>query len=539
MTSRAAGQDVTPAAAAGRQAGDRGAPGQDPQQRDPRGPEEGTPPGPWGLARGAWVAAACLVAVLVAAGGRYGFHRDELYFVEAGHHPAFGYPDQPPLVPLLATAWHTVTGGSLWAFRVLPALVAGAAVLVAAATSRRLGGTAADQTWTATATALATGVVAVGHLFSTSTFDLALTAGCVLLLLRALDLDTRRSWVALGLLAGLALQVKTLPATVLAACGVALLLAGPRRPLRRPGPWIAAGLAVLLAAPNLIWQAVHGWPQLALSRAIAAGSSGTSVDRWAVVPFQLLLVGPVLAVPLVLGVARLLVGRAVRPHRWVGAAYLVLLAVLVLSGGKPYYTLGLLPALLAAGVPLVRRWCRRGRAVLRRRVVAAALAVHVVVSSIIVLPVLPAAVLASTPVVDVNYDAGETVGWDELVDTVTGVVAGMPEPERARAVVLTANYGEAGALDRARRRGADLPPVYSGHNAYGDWGPPPAWATRVVLVGHRGDDGAARVFSGCRVVARLGNAAGVDNDEAGQPVRLCGGLTRPWPALWPAIRHLG
>ena len=33
---------------------------------------------------------------------RYGWHRDELYYVVSGHHLAFGYPDQLPLAPLLA-----------------------------------------------------------------------------------------------------------------------------------------------------------------------------------------------------------------------------------------------------------------------------------------------------------------------------------------------------------------------------------------------------------------------------------------------------
>jgi hypothetical protein len=45
---------------------------------------------------------AALVAVLMVYGGRYGYHRDELYLLAAGRHLAWGYPDQPPFVPFLA-----------------------------------------------------------------------------------------------------------------------------------------------------------------------------------------------------------------------------------------------------------------------------------------------------------------------------------------------------------------------------------------------------------------------------------------------------
>ena len=55
-----------------------------------------------------WVIAAVFVAVELAVSGRYGFLQDELYFIEAGRHLAFGYVDQPPLAPLLTR----VTGQS-------------------------------------------------------------------------------------------------------------------------------------------------------------------------------------------------------------------------------------------------------------------------------------------------------------------------------------------------------------------------------------------------------------------------------------------
>ena len=67
-----------------------------------------------------------MVAVLLVLSGAYGFHGDEMYFVVAGQHPAFGYVDQPPLTPLLSAASVALLGVSPTAVRVLPALEMGA-----------------------------------------------------------------------------------------------------------------------------------------------------------------------------------------------------------------------------------------------------------------------------------------------------------------------------------------------------------------------------------------------------------------------------
>ncbi|HEY4973517.1 MAG TPA: hypothetical protein VII41_07905, partial [Steroidobacteraceae bacterium] len=69
------------------------------------------------------VIAALQAAVLVAASTRYGYHGDEFYFIVAGSHPAFGYPDQPPLVPLLSWLMHDLAPGSLLVVRLPSALV--------------------------------------------------------------------------------------------------------------------------------------------------------------------------------------------------------------------------------------------------------------------------------------------------------------------------------------------------------------------------------------------------------------------------------
>src|SRR3954463_2970783 len=93
-----------------------------------------------------WVAAAAAVVLLLAVSGRYGYHRDELYFLAAGHHLAWGYPDQPPFVPALARVMSAIAPGSLPVLRLPSALASAADVLITARLAREFGASRGGQT---------------------------------------------------------------------------------------------------------------------------------------------------------------------------------------------------------------------------------------------------------------------------------------------------------------------------------------------------------------------------------------------------------
>ena len=484
-------------------------------------------PLPWSVL----LVAGLLVAGLLAVSGAYGFHRDELYFIVAGRHPAFGYVDQPPLTPLLSAASVAVLGLSPTAVRVLPALEMGLIVVLIALMAREMGWSRRAQTLAAITAALS-GYLGAGHLDSTAAGDLFAWAVVLWLLVKLLAGGDRRLWLALGVATGIGLENKDTPLFLGAGLAVGLVLSRRWDVVRSPWAWAAVGIALLLWAPNLAWQASQAFPQLAMASHIAGNADE---NRAQLIPILWLTAGLLLFPVTVAGWAWMLFAKAGAPWRAIGIAGVVVVVLVAVSGGKGYYAVGIVPPFMAAGAVLLDRWLARGHHRVRGAGFIAAAVISGALIAYLTLPILPVATFATTSLPATVPDTAEQIGWPQLVATVSSAVAALPVDQRERAVILTSNYGEAGALELL---GTGLPPVYSGHNAFWDWGPPPADRTVVVHVGDRTDADWSRAFVGCRTVALLDNGFGVTNQEQGQAVAVCTGLRAPWTALWPSFRSL-
>ena len=423
-----------------------------------------------------------------------------------------------------------LAAGSLTVLRLPSAIAAGLTVLLTGLLARELGGGRPAPAIAAACAAVAGIVLVTGHLLSTSTFDLLVWTTILWLAVRAVRTGDDRLWLPAGVVLGVGLLNKPLPAFLALGAVAGIAIAGPRRLLRSPWVWAGAVIALAISSPWILWQAAHGWPQIDVSRSIAAGGSTSSQPWWAIVPFQVLLVSPPLAPIWIAGLVRLFRDPGMRDVRFLGWTWVALAVVFMATGGKPYYLAGLLPVLIAAGAISAAAWLERGRPGARRAVLVAAFAASGLIGAVIALPVLPAD--RAGPVVAVNADAGETIGWPRFVQTVADVYRRLPRA----AVIVTGNYGEAGAIDRFGPR-LGLPGAYSGHNAYGGWRRPPDRSGPVIAVGLRLGD--RMRLGGCTVAARIDNGVGIDDQEQDRPLYVCGGPRRPWSEEWPALRHLG
>ncbi len=479
----------------------------------------------------AWVAVitGAQLLVLLATSTRYGYHRDELYFIVAGGHPAFGYPDQPPLVPLSSWAMHAIAP-SLLLLRTPSALVAVATTVLAALITRELGGGRRAQILAAACTASSGFALAVAHLVSTTTYDLLSTTLLGWLAIRAVARRSGPSILAAGVVVGLGVEAKPQVGLVAAVMVATLLVAGPRWPLRS---WWAAGgalCAAALAAPYVIWQQQHGWPQLTVAGNIAGSQEG---GRAGFFPFQLVMVSPLLVPVWVAGLRAPFRRREWHDLRFMPITYAVMAVLYFVGNGHAYYLASLYPVLLGLGAVPAAEWTLR--APRRTALLAVAIGVSAAVSALIALPLLPERDLQGSAVMALNSAQGETVGWPRFVDTVSTAWNAIPPGELRHTAIFTANYGEAGAIDILGSR-LGLPPAYSGHNAFSEWSEPPPSASFVLLIGFNNARDAAPYFDRCRTLAFVNNGVGLANQEQGLPVMLCR-TTAPWPALWPHLTH--
>jgi hypothetical protein len=489
--------------------------------------------------RGVALIAAAAFAVEMAVSARYGYVRDELYFLSAGQHLAFGYVDQPPLTPLLARLSAVVFGGTLAGLRVLPALSLSFLVVATALMSRQLGAGRTGQLFAALATAVCGEYLGAMHELTTTVPDFVFWSVLILLVMRLLATSDPRWWVPIGLSAGIASEAKWNIWFLVAAlvCGFCLasrssrgLLVGGLLDGRRY-LLIGALLAAALAAPDLIWQAQHGWPNFAVFHALQGQAWQNRITYW---PAQILYTGPVLVPLWFRGITWILRGRdqVALLFRPVGIACVLVIVAQFVLGGKPYYPGGAYTFLFAAGVvPLEARLAARKRSA---KWLASAMVAGGAIASLIALPVLPADVLHTVPLQKINYDLGEEIAWPKQVAQVDAVYRSLPSAIRAHTALLTANYGEAGAIDRYGP-GLGLPEAYSGHNSFWFWGPPPAADTTVVTIGIP-----ARFlrseFTDVRPAGTFTNGLGVSDDEQGMPLYVATGLKRPWRAIWPQFR---
>ncbi|HEX2646745.1 MAG TPA: glycosyltransferase family 39 protein, partial [Candidatus Dormibacteraeota bacterium] len=351
-------------------------------------------------------AASFVVALHLATNGTLGFHTDELYYLDCGRHLAFGYVDFPPIVPVLARLETGLLGTTPWTLRVLPTLLGGFLVALSGLYVRRLGGSLLFQGLALLSAIAAPYLLGTNWVFQTVTFD-QVTWMVAMYWFLCLVLDRRpRHWIFLGVTLGVGLEVKYTIAGLILGIGVAVLMTPAlREQLRTRYPWMAAGIALLIWAPNLAWQVEEGYPSLTYILNHGGSSGGPII--------YLIQFGVYFAflIPLWLaGMISMFRSPVLRP---VAIASVVPL-VLFMFGGKAYYAAGTIPVALAQGLMAISRIKRERLRVGLEAAVAASTVVEFAAFFFLVVPVTPPDRIHETKLDTVNEVFADSVGWKEV-----------------------------------------------------------------------------------------------------------------------------
>ena len=503
--------------------------------------------------------AAVLLHAAIAAFTPYGIFRDELYYIACSKRLALGYVDHPPLSIAVLAGLRALIGESLFAIRLLPALLSGVTVGLTAVLALRMGGTRFSAVLAALAAMFAPIALAMSSVYSMNAIDhLFWTLGAYALLrllqgARAgesednawIDAEGTRWWLLLGLLIGAGAMNKIGMLWFAAGLVVATLLPPLRRWLRTPWPWLAALLAALLFLPYVLWNAAHDWAHLEFIRNASTMKYG-GITPLSFFSDLLLEMHPLYLPVWLCGWWYLLFHREGRRWRPLAAIPLVTLAILLVNGhSKAEYFAPTFPLLFAAGAAWIGQALRNGtvrhaaawRAVSGIAVVAAGLLLLPLAT-----PVLPVPLFQRyTAFIGVSHPNSESRelaelpqffadmhGWEELARTVSEVYLSLPEQERRDAVVFARNYGQAGAIEYFRKR-YPSPRVICVHNNYWLWGYPEHMGT-VIVIG--GDERTHR--ASCRVArkAAVFRSPHVMPYENNTPIWICRGLHRAIREIW-------
>ena len=491
------------------------------------------------MQRPAWriilIFAAVKLAVAFYASGFYHYFRDELYFIACGRNLDWGYVDHPPLVAVYARIGE-LFGPSLRGFRLIATLAGTLRVILAGVIAARLGGSRAAQALACAATLLAPIYLGIDSILSMNAVEHAIWLGCLLIVIEIANGASEKWWLAFGFLSGLGLQNKHSMLFLGAAIVVAMILTPLRRSLAKPWIWLGGAIALLIFLPNVIWEIRHDWATLELLRNVK--ETGKNVVL-APVPFviqQAMMLNPFAAPLWIAGLVWLFMRREYRALAW---TYVLLLALMIRLEAKDYYLAPIYPMLFAAGAV----------AVTKKKLAAIAVAALVVLGAI---PAIPLALPILSPEQYLVYQRklgiepqrnevshtsempqlfADQFGWEEMVKQVAAYYHSLPEAERKKTAIYTANYGQAGAIDFYGRK-YGLPPAISGHQNYFLWGTRGFTGESVILIEREPDP---EHWESLTEFATRRHPYAMPEEHG--PLWHGRGLKLPLSEVWPRVKH--
>jgi len=471
---------------------------------------------------------------------RYGYFRDELYYLDMARHLDWGYVDAAPLIAVYARV-ALALGGSLAALRILPALAGTALVALSILIVRELGGGRYAQILAGVCVILAPGILVSDSLLTMNAFEPVFWMGAVLVLARILRTGESRLWLWFGVLVGLGLENKHSTLFFGFSVFAALVLTPERRVFRERWVWIAGAIALVLFLPNLVWQYRHHFPTLEDLENVRREGKNVVLAPPAFVRQQIFAMQPIFLPVWLAGVYFLL-----REKRWrvLGLTFVIFFAVMMAAHAKDYYVFPIYPMAFAGGAVAIERWTAERRA---WRIAGTCV---LIAGGLITVPfatwmLSPEGYISYQNALgfhpqkaEVHHEGmlpqpiGDQFGWPEMAREVAAIYRSLPPDARARTGILAGNYGEAGAINWFGPA-LGLPHAYSRHQNHWYWGPPTEDYRNLILLQFSLDD----VRDNCGSYQAFPHEARFGMGEENVPIYLCRDAAFDLRKVWSHYHH--
>jgi len=387
-----------------------------------------------------------------------GFHRDELLYFSLGEHPDFGYFSVPPLIGFLAALLTKLFGYTLFAAKILPALLGGVQIYLCAMLAKELNGGFFAQIVAAVGVICSILFLRAFSLFQPVFLDIFFWTLALYLLLRYHNSNLKKYLYLFGLTIGIGVLNKYNLLFLVISVLAILPFTRHRKFFLDKDFYLTILLAFLIVLPNIIWQITHQFPVLShLSQ--LQNSQLTKMSSATFLMEQLLMNYPstLLVLP---GLLFLLFNKRVKEYHWVGYVLVLVLLLYLILQGKSYYSAGIYPLLVAAGAVFFEGYIRNY--VLRSIIMSVLL--------FLTWSALPMGIASKSPEKLVAYfdemakvtkndavrryennkyyplpqDYADMLGWDELAD-ITNKAWQLAE-HKDQCIIYAENYGQAGAI---------------------------------------------------------------------------------------------
>ena len=423
----------------------------------------------------------------------YGLHRDEYLYLAEGDHLAWGYMEVPPLIAVIGNVARFIFGETVFGVRFFPALIGAITIVLLCIMVKELGGKKWAQLIAGTTFLVSPAFLGSNTLFQPVSFNQFFWLLSAFFVVKIIKYNQPKYWYFLGITAGIGFLNKYSILFFYAALLIGFLLSPKRKVLLTVHPYIAAGIALVIALPNILWQidldlpVVRHMTDLAATQLVNVSYLGFLIPQ-----FIFHLAGGLIWVG---GLYYLFTSKKLSDYRLLGITYFCIIGILLSLSGKDYYSIGAYTMLFAFGGIAWEQWLGNKSWVLVLGMVI--VNVSVLPYGLPILPIEKMERYASFmknnfglevplewedgTVRSIPQDYADMHGWEEIPEKVAKLYHSLSNSEKQSCIILCGHYGQAGVLNFYRKK-FNLPEAYSFNSSFVSWLPEDIQFDRLIQV---------------------------------------------------------